>query len=103
MFRKAIKRSGIVAASLLPFYAIWVLFGLSYGRDPLSSILAGSLAAVGSAGVLGIGVWYLCKRFPWPLGFSLKFYLLQILFGIIYGTLWAAAVVGFAELRPSAP
>jgi len=100
MFRKAIKRSGIVVASLLPFYAIWVLFGLSYGRDPLSTVLMGSLAAVGSAGVLGIGVWYLCKRVPWPLGFSLNFYLLQMLFAVIYGALWAAAVLGFTALHP---
>src|SRR5947207_2163073 len=101
MIRKILTRCAIVLASWLPFFAIWVLFGISYGHDPLSVVVASSLIAVGSAGLRGIGVWYLSKRVPWPLGFSLIFYVLQMCFGVVYGALWTAVVYRIESLRPA--
>ena len=97
--RKILQRCAVVLAIWLPFFAIGVGFGMSYGHDPFLVVVAGTLVSAGSAGLLGIGVWFLYKRFPWPLGFNLKFYILQILFGVIYGALWTAAVYGLESLR----
>ncbi len=99
MVRKVLRRCAIALVAWLPFFAIWVLVGISFGRDRFSAILIGSLISVGSAGVLGIGVWHACRRWPWPLGFKLSFYLRQIFFAVGYGAAWAAAVVGLEFLR----
>src|SRR5260370_4606915 len=54
---------------------------------------------MGSAGLLGIAVWYVCQRWPWPHGFKLNFYLLQISFAMVYGIAWAASIYGVESLR----
>ena len=99
MIRKITKRCAIALAVWLPFFAIWFLVALSFARDGFAAVLMGSLVAIGSAGLLGIAVWYSCQRWPWPLGFKLNFYLLQIFFSVIYGAAWTAAVWGLEFLR----
>jgi len=99
MVRKLIKRCAIAFAAWLPFFAIWLLFAMSFARDRFSTVLAGSLMSMGSAGLLGIGVWYVCQRWPWPLGFKLNFYLLQIFFAVVYGIAWTASIYGLESLR----
>ena len=89
----------IVLAAWLPFFAIWFLFGLSYPHDRVSTVLIGSLISIGSAGLLGIVVWHICKRVPLPLGFRLNFYLLQIVSAVVYGATWTAALYGLEFLR----
>src|SRR5258707_3579425 len=68
MVRKLIKRCAIALAAWLPFFAIWLLVAMSLARDRFSTVLIASLISMGSAGLLGIGVWYVCQRWPWPLG-----------------------------------
>jgi hypothetical protein len=99
MVRKLIKRCVIVLAAWLPFFAIWLLIAMSFARDRFSAVLIASLVSMGSAGLLGIAVWYVCQRWPWPLGFRLNFYLLQISFAVMYGVAWTAAVYGLEFLR----
>src|SRR5882762_457437 len=99
MFRKTIRRYAIVLAAWLPFFALWVLFAMSYAHDRIFAVLVPSLISMGSAGLLGIAVWHICRRWPWPLGFSLRFYLLQLLFALLYAVAWTAAVYGLEFLR----
>jgi signal transduction histidine kinase len=99
MVRKLIRRCVIASAVWLPFFAIWLLVAMSFARDRFSAVLVGSLISMGSAGLLGIAVWYVCQRWPWPLGFNLNFYLLQISFAVAYGGAWTAAVYGLDFLR----
>src|SRR5216684_6981858 len=99
MVRKLIKRCAIALAAWLPFFAIWLLVAMLLARDRFSTVLIASLISMGSAGLLGIGVWYVCQRWPWPLGFKLNFYLLQIFFAVVYGVAWTAAVYGLESLR----
>ncbi len=98
MIPKAITRYAVVLAAWLPFLAIWVLFAMSFGRDRFSIVLLKSLVSMGSAGLLGIPVWYVCRHWPWPLGFKLSFYLLQIVFALGYGIAWAVAVYTLESL-----
>src|SRR5215469_10803326 len=88
MVHKIIRRGGIALAAWLPFFVLWVLFGLALSRERFSVIFIASLITMGSAGLLGIPVWYLCRRWPLPLGFTLSFYLLHILFALMYATVW---------------
>jgi two-component system LytT family sensor kinase len=97
--REALKRCAIVFAVWLPFFALWVLFAVSYTHDSFSAVLVASLISMGSAGLLGIAVWHICQRWPWPLGFRLNFYLLQISFALVYSVVWTAAVYGLESLH----
>jgi len=98
MIRNVITRCAIVLAAWLPFFAIWVLFTLSFGQNRFSTVLLQSLVSMGSAGLLGIAVWYVCRHWPWPLGFKLNFYLLQIVFAVMYGMAWTGGVYGLEAL-----
>ena len=98
MIRHVITRGATVLAAWLPFFAIWVLFAMSSGQDRFSTVVLESLVPMGTAGLLGIAVWYVCRHWPWPLGFKLDFYLLQIAFAVMYGITWTAAVYGLEAL-----
>jgi len=102
MLRKVIQRCAVAIAAWLPFFAIWFLFALSYPHDRFLPVLISSLISMGSAGLLGIGVWFTCRRWPWPLGFQLRFYLLQIVLAAVYGAAWTAAVVLLEYMRSAA-
>jgi sensor histidine kinase YesM len=103
MIRKVLKRCAIVLAAWLPFFIIWVLFGMSYPNARFSMVFPASLIFMGTAGLLGIAVWYLCKRWPLPLDFSLSFYLRQILFALVYAAAWITAAFGLDLLRGNVP
>jgi len=98
MISRVIKRCAIALAVWLPFFVLWLLFAASFSRDPFSVIFVASLINMGSAGLLGIGVWYLCRLWPLPLGFSARFYLLHIVFAVVYSTAWTAAIYAIESL-----
>ncbi len=98
MVRHFIRRCAVALAAWLPFFAIWFLVSLSDPRQRLSFVLIYSLICMGSAGLLGIAVWRACRRWPWPLGFKLTFYFLQILLAVLYGIVWTVVVFGLELL-----
>src|SRR5215831_8699611 len=99
MLPKVIRRWVIVLTAWLPFFALWVLFAMSFARDPLPKIFLESLISMGSAGLLGIAVWHGCRRWSWPLGFSFSFYLVHVLCAFLYAAGWTIAVYGLESLR----
>lgn len=99
MVCKVIRQSGIALAAWLPFFVLWLLFAMSFARDPLSAIFISSLISMGIAGLLGIPVWKLCRRWSWPPGFSPKFYLLHVVLALLYAAAWIVAVDGLDALR----
>src|SRR5262249_33890914 len=103
VFRSVIRRCVVVLVAWLPLFLFWVMSAVSYSHDRLSAILLGSLISMGSAGLLGIAVWHVCQRYQWPVGFSLKFYLLQVSFALTYATAWLAAIYAIEFLRLGKP
>jgi Histidine kinase len=97
--RKAIQDYAIALAAWLPFFAIWVLYAMSYAHYQLPAALIASIISMGSASLLGIAVWHVCQRWPWPLRLGLKFYLLQIFFASLYSILWSIAVYWLEAIR----
>jgi hypothetical protein len=92
MGQKWIRRFAMWTAAWLPFFVLWTGIAMSSGQVTLRTAISSGLISVGSAGLLGIGVWFACKRWPWPLGFSLSFYALQIGLAIVYGAVWTSLV-----------
>ena len=97
--RGTIRRYAIVLAAWLPFFVIWTLFAMLYAHYPWRAALATSLISMGSASLLGIGVWHVCRRLPWPLRLDLKFYLLQIFFASLYSILWSVIAFSLESAR----
>jgi signal transduction histidine kinase len=79
----------------LPFFVLWTAVMLSSGQVTFAAAVVSGLTSMGSAGLLGILVWIACKRWPWPLGFRLSFYALQIGLAIVYGLVWTAVLFAF--------
>jgi hypothetical protein len=99
MIPGVIRRYVIVLGAWLPFFAIWVLYAMSYAHYHFSAALVTSLISMGSASLLGIAAWHVCQRWPWPLRLDLKFYLLHIFFASLYSILWSIAAFGLESLR----
>jgi signal transduction histidine kinase len=99
MLLKVLKRSLILVSAWLPFFALWVLFAMSFSRERFSLIFLASLISMGSAGLLGIAVWHVCKRWPWPLGFNFRFYVIHIFLAFVYAAAWTIAVYVLDLLR----
>jgi signal transduction histidine kinase len=99
MTRGVIKRYAIVLAAWLPFFAIWVLYAMTYAHYRFPAAVVTSLISMGSASLLGIVAWHVCQRWPWPLRLDLKFYLLHIFFACLYSIFWSIAATGLESLR----
>jgi two-component system, LytTR family, sensor kinase len=97
--RKAVQRYAVILAAWLPFFVTWVFITRTYAHLPLRSALVSSAISMGSASVLGIAVWYACRRWPWPLRLNLKFYLLHTLLASMYAVLWDLSVYWLEALR----
>lgn len=97
--QRVIRRYATVLAAWLPFFVIWVLFAMLYAHYPLRAALLTSLIAMGSASMLGIGVWHVCQRRPWPFRLDLKFYLLQVFFAAVYSIIWNLSVYSLESIR----
>jgi len=103
MSRGLIRQCAIGVAAWLPFFALWTAVAMSSGLMTLRAALLSASIAMGSAGVLGVLVWLACRRWPWPLGFRLWFYALQIGLAIVYGVVWTGMVFVLESwLDPSA-
>jgi signal transduction histidine kinase len=97
--RKAFKRYAIVLAAWLPFFAIWTLFAMLYAHYPFRAALAASMISMGTASLLGIAVWHVCWRLPWPLRLDLQFYSLHIVFASVYSILWSFLAYWLDSIR----
>src|SRR4029453_9856238 len=99
MRRTWVRRSAIGLAAWLPFFVLWTAVALSFPQTSARVAIPGGLITTGTAGALGIFVWFACKRWPWPLQFRIGFYTLQIGLAILYGIAWTAAIVALEVLR----
>jgi len=101
MLRNTIRRSGIVLAAWLPFFLMWLAVTLSASREPFRMVLLASLISMGTAGLVGIPIWYACKRWPLPSQFSFRFYLLHVGLAVLYGIAWTSLSCILQLLRGS--
>jgi len=99
MSRRRVRSTAVGIAAWLPFFVLWTAVTFSSGRVTLGAALVSGLISMGSAGLLGFPVWLACRRWPWPLGFRLSFYGLQIALAILYGLTWTAAVFALESVR----
>ncbi len=81
---------------IIGWIPVWALYGtlLFVMHQPVSihyAAFAGLMAIVPAA-LLGLGVFRLTKRFPWPRPFRSRFVFMHVLFAFGYSVAWIAAV-----------
>jgi len=101
MLRNIVRLIGIALAAWLPFFALWFVVALSSSREPFHVVLLASLFSMGTAGLVGIPVWYACKRWPLPHTFRFSFYLLHLCLAALYGSAWTGLTCLVGLMRGS--
>ena len=89
-----------LALAWLPMWALYsfLIAVVTPDDTPLEAGLYG-LRAIGLAAVLGIGVWRLAGRIPWPQPLNARFVLGHLAVGFVYAVLWIALVQMAEALR----
>src|SRR5262245_5518507 len=83
-----------VAGAWLPFLVFWVFFFTFYGGETLAQALPWGTLTIGSAALLGVGVWRFCALHPWPARMRLSFYVRHFEAAAVYAIGWIFAVYG---------
>ena len=92
-----------IVLAWIPFYALWALFVLGYADATLSGALEGSAITIGTAALLGMGVWSLTGRFPWPDRVRVGFYFLHAGLATVYSVGWYLAGSAVGSLISGVP
>lgn len=92
-----------IVLAWIPFYALWALFVLGYADATVGGALSGSAITIGSAALLGMGVWALTGRFPWPDRIRLGFYVLHAGLAALYSVGWYLAGSAIGALINGVP
>ncbi len=85
-------------AAWLPGLALWLAFGMASGQVSLLAMLPSAVLTIGMAALLGLAVWQVCIKVPWPEKFRLRFYALHIIVALIYGSAWMIATIAVEPL-----
>jgi signal transduction histidine kinase len=83
-----------VAGAWLPFLVFWVFFFMIYGGEPLRQALPWGILTIGTAALLGVGVWRFCAFAPWPSRMRPIFYARHLEAASLYAAGWILSVYG---------
>lgn len=75
----------------VPFWALWVFALLITGDAGFGYTVLSGTIAMGSAGVLGIGIWRRTDRDPWPERKRVHFYLRHLGLALGFSVIWTAS------------
>jgi len=81
----------LVLLAWLPFLVLWAVMNAAYFPVTNRRALLGATTAIGSAALLGIGVWWFCGRLAWPDRLRPGFYLTHLGAAAFYSAVWIGA------------
>jgi signal transduction histidine kinase len=88
----AARRLEPIAIALAGLFGLFVLLGVAVGRSPLASaVVLGAFSTV-STTLLGVLVWRLCRRWPWPPAPTPRFYLAHVGLALASALIWPGVV-----------
>lgn len=89
-----------IALAWTPLYVLWVLFILTYDDAvTLGDAALGGVTPPATAALLGLLVWALSGRLPWPDRLRPAFYALHLAAGGVYAAAWVGIGYAVASLR----
>lgn len=87
----------------VPFWALWVFALLVTGDAGLGYTVLSGTIAMGTAGVLGLGVWRHTERDPWPERKGVPFYLRHLALALGFSVIWTASDFVLPAVREGEP
>ncbi len=88
-----------VVLAWVPLWGLWFLIGLSAPGASLSKAAADATVAIGTAALLGIGVWRATGVYAWPERMHFTFLGMHLLGGSLFALLWMVPSIGAEALR----
>lgn len=84
-----------------PLAVLWALFLISYsnGRTPPAIAIQSAVQSIGSAAVLGLGIWWFSGVVPWPERVRLGFYGAHLGMALAYSVCWQVSVSAFEAFQ----
>jgi two-component system LytT family sensor kinase len=71
---------------------------MASGQVSLRAAFPNAALTIGVAALVGLAVWQLCIKVPWPEKFSVRFYALHMVAAVIYGFLWMVGTIAVEPL-----
>jgi two-component system, LytTR family, sensor kinase len=96
------RKAAALVAAWLPMVVLWTVLAMVYAQLTLVEAFARATLTIGSAALLGIGVWHFCGTTRWPDAMRVGFYLRHLLGGVVYAVLWVAFTYAFEPLLSGA-
>jgi signal transduction histidine kinase len=101
--RRRGARAVYVFLAWLPFLLAWALLNFAYFDISLGPALLWATVTMGSASLLGLGVWWLSGRLEWPDRLRPSFYALHLGVGLVYSVVWILLGTGAHALWTARP
>ncbi|MEQ9399711.1 MAG: histidine kinase [Longimicrobiales bacterium] len=88
-----------------PFLLLWALFVRINADIGILASLRSGLFGIGTAAILGQGVWWITGRFTWPDQMRASFYGLHAVLGMAYAVVWllGSEIVGALVVEGGLP
>jgi signal transduction histidine kinase len=96
--RRKLIQVFVVVAAWLPVLFLWLVVSVVDGQLSLAVALPRAVLTIGTAALLGRGVWQFCMWMPWPEKLHVRFGALHFLAGVLYGVLWMISTIALEPL-----
>jgi two-component system, LytTR family, sensor kinase len=96
--RQRLIQAFAVLAAWLVALVLWLVVSIVDGQLSLAAALPRAVLTIGTAAVLGQGVWRLCKWMPWPEKLHVRFCALHLLAAVLYGVAWMVLTTALEPL-----
>ena len=73
-------------------------FAMAGGQVSLAAAFPPALMTITVSALLGLVVWRLCIRLPWPEEFRIGFYAVHLVAALVYGLVWMIATIALESL-----
>jgi len=77
-----------IAFAWTPIFVLWALVARISADIGIAAAIRSGAVGIGTAAVLGQGVWWVTGRFPWPERLRLSFYATHAALALAYGVVW---------------
>ena len=85
-------------AAWLPALVLWLAFAMAGGQVSLTAAFLPSVLTIGVAAVVGLAIWEVCVRVPFPDRFRAGFFAVHLLAAIVYSIVWVIATIAIEPL-----
>lgn len=98
-WRARLRTLVFVTLAWLPFLIVWALLNAISFEIPMTTAFFAAVSAIGSAAVLGFGVWWISGRLALPERLGVGFYLRHLALATVYSALWIGWGAALTSMR----